>query len=151
MLDKLIPLSEMNKAKFKLKVASLLQYTLCGVPCVYYGDEAGMQGYSDPLNRKFYPWGNEDNELIEWYKFLGVLRHGYSAFCGGEFKELYASNGIYVFTRKDNNSELLIAVNLSQSEYSLCYEGSLYDLISCSNYESIYILKPNSFSVMIKK
>lgn len=57
-----------------LKLASLLQYTLPGVPCVYYGDEAGMEGYKDPFNRGTYPWGSENQELIEWYRTLGKIR-----------------------------------------------------------------------------
>ena len=47
-----------------LKLASLMQYTLPGIPCVYYGDEAGMEGYRDPFNRGCFPWGHEDAELV---------------------------------------------------------------------------------------
>jgi glycosidase len=42
-----------------LKTAALLQFTLPGAPCVYYGDEAGMEGFEDPFNRRFFPWGRE--------------------------------------------------------------------------------------------
>ena len=51
-----------------LKVASAMQFTLPGFPCIYYGDEAGMEGYRDPFNRCCYPWGKENKELIEWHK-----------------------------------------------------------------------------------
>lgn len=61
-------------AKLRLKAAAVLQYTLPGVPCVYYGDEAGMQGFEDPLNRGTYPWGREDDDLIAHYRALGRLR-----------------------------------------------------------------------------
>ena len=48
-----------SKGLALLKLASLMQYTLPGIPCVYYGDEAGMEGYRDPFNRVCFPWGHE--------------------------------------------------------------------------------------------
>ena len=61
-------------AKLRLKAAAILQYTLPGVPCVYYGDEAGVQGFEDPLNRATYPWGRQDDDLLGHYRALGELR-----------------------------------------------------------------------------
>ena len=58
-----------------LRLAALMQYTLPGIPCIYYGDEAGLEGYRDPFNRGCYPWGKEDEELIEWYRHLAKLRN----------------------------------------------------------------------------
>ena len=71
-------------AKRRLKVASALQYTLPGVPCVFYGDEAGKQGFEDPLNRGTYPWGREDTELVEHYRALGKIREQYKDLLQGE-------------------------------------------------------------------
>ena len=71
-------------AKRRLKVASTLQYTLPGVPCVFYGDEAGKQGFEDPLNRGTYPWGREDTELVEHYRALGKIRAQYKDLLQGE-------------------------------------------------------------------
>ena len=64
-------------AKKRLKMASLLQFLLPGVPSVYYGDEVGLQGYEDPMNRATFPWGKEDKELLEHYRFLGAFRKKY--------------------------------------------------------------------------
>ena len=61
-------------AKLRLKATAILQYTLPGVPCVYYGDEAGVQGFEDPLNRATYPWGRQDDDLLGHYRALGELR-----------------------------------------------------------------------------
>lgn len=71
-------------AKRRLKFASALQYVLPGVPCVFYGDEAGVQGWEDPLNRGTYPWGREDTDLINHYKKLGKFRENYADFLQGE-------------------------------------------------------------------
>ncbi len=68
-----------------LKVASAMQFTLPGFPCIYYGDEAGMEGYRDPFNRCCYPWGKENKELIEWHKKLADVRKSCSALWDGDF------------------------------------------------------------------
>ena len=63
-----------DKGKELLKLASALQFFLPGVPSVYYGDEIGMQGYEDPINRRPFTWDNIDKELLSHYKKLGKLR-----------------------------------------------------------------------------
>lgn len=68
---------KLRLAKDRLKALSLLQFTLPGVPCVYYGDEAGLQGFDDPFNRGTYPWGREDTELLAHYRMLAGLRKQY--------------------------------------------------------------------------
>lgn len=63
-----------SHGKNLLRSAFALMYFLPGVPCMYYGDEAGLQGYKDPFNRRCYPWGSEDRELIEYVRELGRVR-----------------------------------------------------------------------------
>ncbi len=65
---------EYNLGKNRLKAAMALMFFLPGVPSIYYGDEAGLQGYKDPFNRRCYPWGNEDHELIEYVSRLSRVR-----------------------------------------------------------------------------
>jgi glycosidase len=55
-------------------MASFLQYMLPGSPSLYYGDEALMEGYKDPFNRRTFPWGQEDRELQAHFRLLGQLR-----------------------------------------------------------------------------
>ena len=64
-------------AKKRMKIASVLQYVLPGVPSLYYGDEVGLQGYEDPMNRAPFPWGKEDEELLSHYRMLGEVRKKY--------------------------------------------------------------------------
>ena len=61
----------------RVKMASFLQYVLPGVPSLYYGDEVGLQGYEDPMNRAPFPWGREDEDLLAHYRFLGEMRKKY--------------------------------------------------------------------------
>jgi len=75
-------------AKKRLKLLSLFQFTFPGVPCVYYGDEAGLEGYRDPYNRGTFPWGREDLELQQWYMAICRLRRDYAVFRRGNWLSL---------------------------------------------------------------
>ena len=94
-----------------LKIAYLLISTLPGFPCIYYGDEIGMEGYRDPFNRRPYPWGKEDEGLLEWYRKIGNLRRTRPEFIDGEYRVIYAKNGIFAFKR----DELTVIINRGNS------------------------------------
>lgn len=138
---------QLELAKIRVKIASLLQYTLCGVPSLYYGEEAGMQGFTDPLNRKCYPWGCEDEELLSWYKQLGNIRASYSVFADGDYKTIYCDKGAFVFKRFDCQSQVLIAVNLSNEEISLDFDGELTNLLNNKKFNKNILLSKNSFGI----
>lgn len=95
-----------------LRIASAMQYTLPGFPCVYYGDEAGMEGYRDPFNRRCYPWGREDKELIEWHAKLGNLRKSCSALWDGDFINVCARERRLAYIRRDKHSAIYCSFNL---------------------------------------
>lgn len=97
-----------------MKIASLIQYTLPGVPSIYYGDETGMQGMRDPFNRACMNWDNQNKELLKWYKRLGEIRRGFSAFKNGEFVPVFCNHKTIAYKRTDNESEVLVAVNLDE-------------------------------------
>ena len=63
-----------RRAKELLEAGSRLMFAFPGSPTVYYGDEAGMEGFEDPFNRRTFPWGREDSELMGWFSRLGHLR-----------------------------------------------------------------------------
>lgn len=69
---------EYRSAKTKLKAASALQYFLPGLPTVYYGDEIGMQGFEDPINRRPFARGFEDPELLAHYRYLGRIHREFT-------------------------------------------------------------------------
>ena len=84
----------------RLKIAVALQMTLPGVPCIYYGDETGMEGYKDPFNRRCYPWGKEDTDLQAWYKrIIKIRREHRSVYAVGGYRTTAAHNGLYAFER----------------------------------------------------
>ncbi|MCM1284769.1 MAG: glycoside hydrolase family 13 protein [Acetobacter sp.] len=94
-----------------LKMASLIQFTLPGVPSIYYGDEIGMQGMKDPFNRACMDWDNINNELLKWYKRLGEIRRGTKALADGELNIFYSENSSIAYTRDNENGSVLVAVN----------------------------------------
>ena len=102
--------AERSHAVALLKLASVLQYTLPGIPSLYYGDEAGLEGGADPFSRGCYPWGKEDPDLLAHYRLLGALRKDYDAF-SGDFRNLFAGLGLVCYERIGKTSDLLIAVN----------------------------------------
>lgn len=100
-----------------LKLAVAMQYTLPGFPCVYYGDEAGLEGYRDPFNRCCYPWGREDKDLIKWHKQLGDLRKSCSPLWEGKFIPLSSRDRFLSYLRLDGKNALYCAFNASHNDH----------------------------------
>ncbi len=99
----------------RLRAAAVLQYCLPGVPCLYYGDEAGMEGYRDPFNRGCYPWGQEDTDLIAWFEQLGAARGKCAALREGTFHTVPSPDGTILFERRDEHERVLCAVNCTNA------------------------------------
>ena len=98
-------------AQERLMLAAFLQYTLPGSPSLYYADEAGMEGHKDPFNRRTYPWGREDLELLEHFKRLGNLRKNCEALRLGDIRFTYADNRRLDFTRTYNGKTVRVYLN----------------------------------------
>lgn len=104
-------LTELSGDRNALMMASFLQYTLPGSPSIYYGDEAGLQGHKDPFNRRTYPWGREDQILMEHYRQLGVMRKKYLPLRLGNIRFLQAENGRIVFCREYGGKQITVRIN----------------------------------------
>ena len=142
---------EYEKAREKLYLATVLQYALPGIPSVYYGDEAGVQGFDDPVNRRTYPWGKEDNKILSHYKALGRIRLENADVFSGGFAMLN-SDGYVAFKRFSDKNEIIIAVNSSDKNHTLNLgEGyaCVYDY-NCACGISGCELKENSFAIYKK-
>ncbi|SHJ05544.1 glycoside hydrolase family 13 protein [Parasporobacterium paucivorans] len=95
-----------------LKIAILLQMTLPGIPCIYYGDEAGLEGEKDPMNRACYPWGEENMEILSYYRHLADLRKKSPLFKGGAYRCLFHEKGLFVFERYHADERIVIGINM---------------------------------------
>ena len=103
----------------RLHAATVLQYTLPGAPSIYYGDEAGMEGYGDPFCRRPFPWGREERELQLHFKRLGQLRRQYKALRLGDIKFQYALNNQISFTRTYGDQTIRIYVNRGSDDWEI--------------------------------
>ena len=109
----------------RLRLAAFLQYTLPGCPCIYYGDEAGMEGCKDPFNRGCYPWGREDQRFVELFRTLGQLKNNVPALQLGDVRVLRAGGGSIVFSRELDGRRLLCCVNRAGDPVTLQARHSL--------------------------
>ena len=142
-----VPLpEERERGRLGLKLAVLLQYVLPGIPSIYYGDEAGLFGFSDPWNRRCYPWGEEDEELIGFFKKLGSIRRENEKVFSEPLRFLKAEDGFVLVSR----GRLLAAVNRGKAAQGV--EGTLLLSVGeISGEGTEWELSPGSGGIFWKK
>ncbi|MGM9589743.1 MAG: glycoside hydrolase family 13 protein [Faecousia sp.] len=111
--------NNMEVARERLMMASFLQYTLPGSPSIYYGDEALMEGYKDPFNRRTYPWGREDREMQNHFMRLGRLRAEHEALRLGDIRFAEAEDKHLSFSRTYQSKTVKIYVNRSGDPWDI--------------------------------
>jgi len=95
-----------------MREAVMVQMTWPGAPTIYYGDEAGVCGFTDPDNRRTYPWGNEDKELIDYHKKLIAIHKKYSEFKTGSIKFMDKDYNLLAYGRfKEKGGHSLVVIN----------------------------------------
>ncbi|CEK32225.1 alpha-amylase [[Clostridium] sordellii] len=118
-------LTELNEEKELLKLAVFIQMTFEGVPYVYYGDEAGLTGETDPDNRRTYPWENEDKDILNFYKKIIKERKNNKLLLSGETKFLKLSNqNILGYIRYIKTDKILVLINRSNVKEKIEIEGN---------------------------
>ncbi|CEQ28937.1 glycoside hydrolase family 13 protein [Paraclostridium sordellii] len=118
-------LTELNEEKELLKLAVFIQMTFEGVPYVYYGDEAGLIGETDPDNRRTYPWENEDKDILNFYKKIIKERKNNKLLSSGETKFLKLSNqNILGYIRYIKTDKILVLINRSNIKEKIEIEGN---------------------------
>ncbi|MDB3083770.1 alpha-glycosidase [Clostridioides difficile] len=125
--------TELNYDVDLVKLAVAVQMTFEGVPYIYYGDEAGLCGGVDPDNRRTYPWKNEDEDMLSFYKDIIKIRNKNTLLSSGDTDFIYTeNNSVFAFIRfNENNDRVLILVNRSESteRISLNIDGSFIEEI----------------------
>ena len=97
-----------------MREAVIMQMTWPGAPTVYYGDEAGVCGWTDPDNRRTYPWGHEDKQMLQFHKEAIRIHKSSTALRTGSYKMLYTAWGILGYGRFDKNERYAVIVNNTQ-------------------------------------
>ena len=99
-----------------MRQAVLVQMTWPGAPALYYGDEAGLCGFTDPDNRRTYPWGHENRELIDLHRELIRIHKEYQAFRTGSFQFLKGEEKLLCYARFTREQQFVIIVNSDDGE-----------------------------------
>lgn len=108
---------DINKGIFREAV--VVQMTWPGAPTIYYGDEAGVCGFTDPDNRRTYPWGREDKELINLHRELIQIHKSYNALKTGSLLILGGAYNYISYGRFDDNDKIIVAINNSYTEITV--------------------------------
>lgn len=122
-----------------LKIAATLQFTAYGIPCVYYGDEVGLEGYGDPFCRMPFPWhklnDSHRSELLEYYRVLGKIRLEEKALDGGRFYVLHRAASSIVYIREKEDNRLTVCANRGADFELRLKDDTVYvDLLSGEKY-----------------
>ena len=99
-----------------LRAGAVLLFAFPGSPTIYYGDEAGMEGFEDPFNRRTFPWGKEDGDLISWFSTLGKLRKTLAPLRRGELTWHTCSGRVVSFSRTMDGETVTAVVNAGDRE-----------------------------------
>ncbi|MEI7883928.1 MAG: glycoside hydrolase family 13 protein [Clostridia bacterium] len=126
-----LPPKQRELGLVRLRLFYLVQMTFPGVPTIYYGDEAGVEGYTDPYNRGTYPWNNVEHELLVWVQELSELRNNETVLVNGALVYLETDGKILAFLRKGIRN-FAILLNASNETQQLSINVSLSELIICT-------------------
>ena len=138
---------EKKRAVELLKMASVIQYTVYGIPSLYYGDEAGVEGYHDPFCRLPFPWGRENAELTEHYRVLGELRRDHKAFASGDFRVLSHGSRYIAYERKKGKDCVVVAVNRGKRR-TIELDGRYRDVFTRQTFDGAVELKTDGVLVL---
>ncbi|MGN1402115.1 MAG: glycoside hydrolase family 13 protein [Bacillus sp. (in: firmicutes)] len=142
--------NERKEGILLMKMASLLQMTLPGVPCIFYGDEAGMEGYGDPFNRRCYPWGEQDRELLDWYRKLGAIRKQHDVFKEGQYATIHADGSVYLFQRFNEDEKIIIGINRSDEAFLIDLSQPYIDLLQEEIIQNTFTIEPNGYCLLVQ-
>ena len=136
-----------------LRIASALQFTVYGVPSVYYGDEVGLEGYHDPFCRMPFPWGREDGDLLAHYRALGAMRRRHSALANGGFRFLLHTPHAIAFERRDGETgdTLVVIANMGDSGVELLLDGAYRNALTRESVGNRVSVLPISYAVLEKE
>lgn len=135
-----------------VKMAAALQFTVFGIPSLYYGDELGLEGARDPFCRMPMPWHEMDvpyrAELLAYYQKLGQLRAEHPALDGGSFEVLYYDASVIAYARRKAGRELIVAASRSEQPTVLPIGGELIDLLCGTRGKGPLCIQPDSVLIL---
>ncbi len=130
---------ELAVGKTRLKMAYTVLATLPGVPSVFYGDEVGMQGYHDPFNRRPFPWGREDTELLRHYRKIGRIRRLHEVYRQGGFRLLSLTQASLIFMRFDATDAYVTVINRTDRKKEYTFTSPAVNLLNGRGGDVLYV------------
>jgi len=114
-------LSCVSGDKDSLKMAWLFMFTISGAPCLFYGDEIGVEGGHDPECRKAFPWDESkwDKDLLQYAKACIALRKENACLRRGDYKRIYAEGDVMAYIRSHLNEKVTVVFNVSNEEKTI--------------------------------
>lgn len=100
-----------NVSRGIMRMAVTFQMTWPGAPTIYYGDEAGVCGWTDPDSRRTYPWGHEDHEMIQFHKDIIAIHNQYQCLRTGSLKFLHGEYRMIAFGRFNFKEAVAVIIN----------------------------------------
>lgn len=138
-----------NVNKGVLREAVVVQMTWPGAPTVYYGDEAGVCGWTDPDSRRTYPWGNEDKELIDFHKQMIKIHKSSNALMYGSIKFLLGSHKIISYGRFTDTEQAIVIINSNYEDKKVEIPVWRVGITSENVLEQVMLSQENGFSTKI--
>ncbi|MBR2343543.1 MAG: glycoside hydrolase family 13 protein [Clostridia bacterium] len=120
---------ERRLAERRLMAAYTVLATLPGIPAIFYGDEAGLEGYHDPFNRMPYPWGKENGDLVHHYTDVGQLRRANAVYREGDFSLIHLDGELLIFARYEGDNAYLTLLNRTDSPIEVSVTGGSLPLL----------------------
>ena len=102
-----------------MREAVVIQMTWPGAPTVYYGDEVGVCGFTDPDSRRTYPWGHENQDLLAFHKDMIGIHRASSALRLGSLEFLYGADGVISYARFDEKEKMVVIINRGEEKSEL--------------------------------
>ena len=135
-------------ALLMLKNAYLILASLPGIPCIYYGDELGLEGYHDPFNRRTFPISGFESEESAFFASINRVRSTEPLFLAPVTVAEEIECGIVRIIRRDGEGELTVIANMSDSEYCAELECSMTDVFTGAVYSGSVVLPKKSVAVL---
>ena len=136
-----------RKGRDRLILAYLALATLPGVPSIFYGDEAGVEGYADPFNRRPYPWHRRDPQLLRQFRAIGQMRRHEPVFREGSFRLLYLDASVFAFSRDRGKRVVLTVLNRSARGLRIEFDAPVTALFGGKGKAASYLVSPEGGGV----
>ncbi len=148
-------LTALGEDTHRMKLAVVLQMTFIGSPLIYYGDEIGMTGTTDPFCRVPFYWDDSkwNMEILDLYSQLAELRKESNALRKGDYTVLYADESVLIYERCYKSESVIIALNSKDSQIEIEYDlyGNYRDILTGESFDTIEKMPGKCFLVLVSE